>query len=179
MTGLFVALDHVRNPGMLQGLTPPERHVLLALATYTDRAGDAAPTMAGLADLTGYAERSVYRIVDRLVSKGRVIKRRGGGRGNPSRFIVAGPPWLEVVHNPDPPSVIEGQAYDVTLTETLTETLTPRSGLGEGEGVVLTNRDSDRRANGDPFAETRPWVLAGMKYGEWVRQDRDARRAAR
>lgn len=175
MTGLFVALDHVRDPAMLAGLSPSERHVLLAMATYTDRTGQAMPTYAGLAELTGYDERSVYRIVARLVAKGRLIKRRGGGRGNPTRFIVAGPPWLEVVPNPDPETLIEGHRNGVTLTETLTETLTPRSDLGEGEGEVLTSRDSDRRA----FAETRPWVLEGIKYGEWVRRDREQRREAR
>jgi hypothetical protein len=165
--GMFVALDHVRDPEMLRDLSPAERHVLLAVATYVGRHGTAHPSLEALADLTGYQRRSVIRIVNRLCDRGRLIRRRGGGRGRSSVYIVAGPPWLEVVHNGDQQSVTHGHRNDVTVTETVTETVTPRSPQGEGEGVVHTERDAISRA-------APPWIAQGITLREWQRRQRAA-----
>ena len=170
--GLFTALEYVRDPEMLSGLTPSERHVLLAIAVHVGRNGQADPSMQGIADLTGYDRRSVVRIVARLAAKGRIAHRRGGGRGRRSSYIVLGPPWLTVVHNGDSETVIDGPRNAVTVTETVTETVTPRSPEGEGEGVVLTNRDAVPRA-------APPWIAEGIPYAQWIRRERQAGRVAR
>lgn len=164
MTGLFDALSVIRDPATMAGLSPAQRSVLVAIATYTDRTGWAEPTFPGLAQMTGYAERSVYRIVAQLREAGRLETAGGAGRGHRARF--------RIIHNPDQESLTYGQVNDVNLTETLTETLTPRSGSGVGNGVVLTSRDSDRRA-------PPPWVADGITLREWQTRERRAGRLTR
>jgi hypothetical protein len=163
VSGLFDTLSVIRDPAVMAGLSPAQRHVLVAIATYTDRTGWAEPTFPGLAQMTGYAERSVYRLVAQLVDAGRLERAGGSGRGHRARF--------HIIHNPDPRSLTHGQVNDVNLTETLTETLTPRSGSGVGNGEVLTNRDSVRRA-------LPPWVAQGISLREWQRRERQAGRLA-
>ena len=58
---------------------------------YNPHTGYAWPSIAKLAEITGYSARQVQRAIKRLIELGYLIVRRGGGRGRANEYIPTEP----------------------------------------------------------------------------------------
>jgi hypothetical protein len=100
-----VSYDHIRAARDLDAkITRAARHVLLALATYTDGHGFAWPSSATLADATGYA--SVRRILADLVDAQILFANRRLGR--PTVYSLAH------LADPNDPGPVTQSGYGLT-----------------------------------------------------------------
>ena len=59
---------------------------------YNPHTGYAWPSIAKLAEITGYSTRQIQRAIKRLIELGYLIVRRGGGRGRANEYIPTEPP---------------------------------------------------------------------------------------
>ncbi|WP_434740294.1 helix-turn-helix domain-containing protein [Micromonospora sp. SH-82] len=124
---------------LLESRTLPknEGRVLLAIAAHTNRAGDAWPSVATIAEYAGCSERTVQRCIPKLIQLGRLVVTKAAGIATRVYRIVfggganqsAGVPSDDQTRQNPPP----GGAAD-------TGGVSP-----EGEGVLKQKRAGARR----------------------------------
>ena len=142
-----------------EGITPNEKLVLLCLANrYNNDRGFAWPSIPRLAGESLMSERTVYRVLKSLASKGFIAAYSGGGRGMTNQYVInfhrnpdTVSPFSE---NPDsgaqnPDS--SGINPDSAGTETLTgEVGNPDTAVSpKQEEPQLENRNENRQTTGD------------------------------
>lgn len=150
MSGLFSALEYVRNPDTMTGLSPTARHLLTLLAVYTGRHGTSHPSMAELVALMGITERNVQRARRELERAGCIAVRYGGGRGRANTYLLrygTNPEAISTTPAPATPFLRETPAQ----TPARTPALAPPQGQGQGE--VLTSRDASGAVSADQVPE--------------------------
>jgi DNA-binding transcriptional MocR family regulator len=172
VTGLYSALDYVRDADTMDGLSPSARHLLTLLAVFTGRHGTSHPSVAQLAQLMGLTEANVRRARAELVAADRIAIRYGGGRGRANVYLLrqgTNPEALSTSRAPARGFSEETRAVARGFPEeTRAETrAVPRD---QEQGDVLTVTDAVPRGAPEPPQ----WIREGITYGEWVRRERAA-----
>ncbi|WP_176738217.1 helix-turn-helix domain-containing protein [Micromonospora inyonensis] len=73
-----------------KGLSKTDRGVLVAIAAHMNKAGDAWPSVATIAEYADCSERTVQRSIARLINLGRIVWRHVAGRATRTyRLVVA------------------------------------------------------------------------------------------
>ena len=149
---LYWALEHVRDPENLAGLTPAARHLITLVAVFEGKGGS-HPSVIALAELMGITERNVRKARAEAVRAGCLVVRPGGGRGHANTYILQSP-------TRSPATGFERE----TLSQTLSQTLSVATAQEQEQEEVLTNTDAVPR--GAP-----PWVAQNMTAAQWIRDE--------
>jgi len=160
--GLFTALEWVRDPATVQGLSPTARHLLAWLVIHTGRQGTSYPSVETLADLMGITPSNVRRARAELVDADLIAVSFGGGRGRSNTYLLRHGSNPEVLSTTRAPARGFTEApVTVNRAETRAETrAVPRDQGGRDEGDVHTERDAIRAVP--------PWQSAGISRTEWL-----------
>lgn len=107
---------------------------LLAIADFCDDAGVAWPSMSKLARKTRLDERSVYRIIRRLLASGELVRTKAGGGSKTAQYRIE----------------IPSKSSESPLTES--QGMTQSQGMTESQALTESTVTPDRKYNfGGPY----------------------------
>ena len=117
---------------------------------YNPHTGYAWPSIAKLAEITGYSTRQVQRAIKRLIELGYLIVRRGGGRGRANEYIPTEPSEERVTSAPP--------HQRLQFKKIQTQPQNPQQKRQENAWLELVRRVGQRLACTDEKA----WLVVGQ-----------------